>query len=248
MSVIDRTIPCVLLLVVTLTANCHSAEPEPAPTRTYNNRLRLLQNPPPLLADYPQFVAPVRELRRFEAAPIVTDEHANLSVRAWRFSYNARGIIEMPNHLKAAETAVIMVHPWGIDDGQGWDTPQPAGVADFCTIEKNHLAAEHTRSVINPLLKRLRGRVQHVMYSLPGSGSNPRCFTALSGRSRPPNNARPEPGSSPGNSNRSTITASLCPPLPLSKSQPVIDYFRQFPGLDAGPRYNNAGFWNQRSP
>ena len=66
------------------------------------------------------------------------DEDADLDVRAWRFSYNARGIIEMPNRLRAAETAVIMVHPWGIDDGQGWKTPEPAGVCDFCTPDKNH--------------------------------------------------------------------------------------------------------------
>src|SRR5205807_424955 len=31
--------------------------------------------------------------------------------------------------------------------------------------------------------------------------------------------------------------------LTLSRDKPVADYFRQFPGLDAGPRYNNAGFW-----
>ena len=28
----------------------------------------------------------------------------------------------------------------------------------------------------------------------------------------------------------------------------MIDYFKQFPGLDAGPRYNNAGFWNLPIP
>jgi len=28
----------------------------------------------------------------------------------------------------------------------------------------------------------------------------------------------------------------------------VIDYFRQFPGLDAGPRYNRAGFWDLPIP
>lgn len=57
-------------------------------------------------------------------------------MRAWRFSYNARGIVEMPNRLQAKATAVIMVHPWGIDDGQGWNTPEPAGVCDFCTPDK----------------------------------------------------------------------------------------------------------------
>src|SRR5206468_3177348 len=105
--------------------------------RVYENRLTLLENPPPLLADYPEFVEPVRELRRYEASLLVDDEGADLSVRAWRFSYNARGIIEMPNRLRSEQTAVIMVHPWGIDDGQGWRTPEPAGVADFCTLEKN---------------------------------------------------------------------------------------------------------------
>src|SRR5262245_1673650 len=84
-------------------------------TRTYENRLTRLKDPKPLLADYPDFVAPVKDLTRYEAPPIVVDEGADLEVRAWRFSYNARGIIEMPNRLRAAETAVIMVHPWGID-------------------------------------------------------------------------------------------------------------------------------------
>ena len=68
----------------------------------------------------------------------------------------------------AAHTAVIMVHPWGIDDGQGWNTPEPAGVADFCTPAKNALAGRHTREVVNPFLKRLRGKAAFVMYSLPG--------------------------------------------------------------------------------
>jgi hypothetical protein len=36
--------------------------------------------------------------------------------------------------------------------------------------------------------------------------------------------------------------------LSLSKDRPVVDYFKQFPGLDAGPRYNNAGFWDLPIP
>src|ERR1043166_5387503 len=84
---------------------------EETATRTYDNRLRLLDSPAPLLSDYPEFVEPVRELRRYEAPLLVDDSKADLSVRAWRFSYNARGIIEMPNRLCATQTAVIMVHP-----------------------------------------------------------------------------------------------------------------------------------------
>src|SRR5207247_813996 len=53
-------------------------------------------------------------------------------------------------------------------DGQGWRTPEPAGAVDFCTPEKNHLAGKHTRTVINPFLKALRGKVGFVMYSLIG--------------------------------------------------------------------------------
>ena len=123
----------------------------------------------PILADHPEFVEPVREVARFEAPVLVDDPGADLDVRAWRFSYNARGIIEMPNRLRADRTAVIVVHPWGIDDGQGWKTPEPNGVCDFCTPAKNQLAARHTREVINPFLKSLRGKVGLVMYSLPGT-------------------------------------------------------------------------------
>ena len=36
--------------------------------------------------------------------------------------------------------------------------------------------------------------------------------------------------------------------LTLSKQTPVRDYFRQFPGLDAGPRYNSKGFWDLPIP
>ena len=106
------------------------------------------------------------ETRRFAAPTLVEDEAADLHVRAWRFSYNARGIIEMPNRLRAKHTAVIVVDPWGIDDGQGWATPQTAGVADFSTVEKNKLAARYTREVIAPFLQRLRKHVALLMNSM----------------------------------------------------------------------------------
>ncbi len=135
-------------------------------------RLRPIVDAKPLLGDYPEFIEPVREVARFEAPLLVADQGADLHVRAWRYSYNARGIIEMPNRFRAADTALIMVHPWAIDDGQGWKTPEPNGVCDFCTPTKNHLAARHTREVINPFLKSLRGKVAFVMYSLPGPGDS----------------------------------------------------------------------------
>src|SRR5438552_3279253 len=36
--------------------------------------------------------------------------------------------------------------------------------------------------------------------------------------------------------------------LSLSETKPVVDYFKQFPGLDAGARFNNAGFWELPIP
>jgi len=126
--------------------------------RAYDNRVTPVVNPKPLLADHPEFVEPIREAGRFEAPMLVDDKDADLDVRAWRFSYNARGIIEMPNRLRAARTAVIVVHPWGIDDGRGWKTPEPAGVAFACTPEKNRICREHMKQVVDPFLNLYEAR------------------------------------------------------------------------------------------
>src|SRR5262245_27140713 len=128
-----------LVFVVLVLAAGGSAAPvqDQPETRVYENRLTPIQDPPPLLADYPDYVEPIRTGPRFEAPLLIDDPGADLEVRAWRFSYNARGIIEVPNRLNAKKTAIIAVHPWGIDDGQGWRTPEPNGVAFQCTLSKN---------------------------------------------------------------------------------------------------------------
>src|ERR1051325_8402744 len=65
---------------------------------TYQNKLTPIKHPKPLLADHPEWVEPIRETNRWESPAIVNDADADLHVRAWRWSYNARGIIELPNH------------------------------------------------------------------------------------------------------------------------------------------------------
>lgn len=218
--------------------------------RVYTNRLKPIENPTPLLADYPEFFEPITEQAHFEAPPIIVDDQSDLHVRAWRFSYNARGIIEMPNDLKASQTAVIMVHPWGIDDGQGWITPEPAGVADFCTKEKNHLAARHTRDVVRPFINGLRGKVASVLYSLPGSNDPIRRKLYRSFTDRPTETQRTEGA----RELKAKLTSfryqgePLTDKLALSKDKPVFDYFEQFPGLDAGAKFNNQGFWQLPIP
>lgn len=223
---------------------------EPTASRVYRNDLKRIANPQPLLADHPEFFEPIIEQAHFEAPPLVVDDAADLHVRAWRFSYNARGIIEMPNHLDAKRTAVIMVHPWGIDDGQGWNTPEPAGVADFCTVEKNHLAGRHTREVIRPFINSLRDRVGCVMYSLRGD-RDPIRNKLYRSLTRTPTAEERAAGQQELKTKLQSfryIGGSLVPELTLSASNPVSDYFRQFPGLDAGPKYNNTGFWDLPIP
>jgi hypothetical protein len=218
--------------------------------RIYENRLIRLDKPKPLLADHPAFVEPVRESVRYEAPVLVDDKDADLHVRAWRFSYNARGIIEMPNRLRAAHTAVIMVHPWGIDDGQGWKTPEPAGVCDFCTPEKNALSARHTRQVINPFLKSLRGKAAFVMYSLPGD-EDPIRRKLYRSFTRKPTEAERAQGARELKDKLTSFNykgQALQPKIGLSADRPVIDYLRQFPGLDAGAKYNGAGYWDLPIP
>jgi nicotinamidase-related amidase len=234
-----------LLALVLLVGNTLAQE-----TRRYENRLTPIKDPKPLLADHPDFVEPIREEARFEAPALVDDEEADLRVRAWRFSYNARGIIEMPNRLRASETALIVVHPWGIDDGQGWKTPEPAGVCDFCTPAKNALAARHTREVVNPFLKALRGKAALVMYSLPGDEDPVRKKLYRSFEGRPTKEQR-EQGAKELKEKLNGfkfVGQPLPKELTLSKDRPVADYFKQFPGLDAGARFNNAGFWDLPIP
>lgn len=237
------------VLAVLLTATVALAEDRPK-SRVYENRLTPILNPKPILADHPEWVEPVREVSRFEAPTLVDDEGADLEVRAWRFSYNARGIVEMPNRLRVSATAVIMVHPWGIDDGQGWNTPEPAGCADFCTPIKNKLAAKHTSEVIDPFLKSLRGKVKLVMYSLPGD-EDPIRHKMYRSFTHTPTASERAKGTEELKAKLTSFSykgEELPKKLTLSHDRPVVDYFKQFSGLDAGAKFNNAGFWNLPIP
>jgi len=227
-----------------------AGEGVPEGAKTYENRLTPIVDPRPLLADYPEFVAPIREAARFEAPPLIDEPGADLEVRAWRFSYNARGIIEVPNRLRADRTAVIVVNPWGIDDGQGWRTPEPAGVAFQCTPEKNAIALDHAAEVVDPFLESLRGRVALIAYSLPGTEDPIRRKLYRSYRGRPSEAERREGAAAlkaklDGFSYRGEpLPASF----PVSAETPTIDYFRAFSGLDAGPKYDPEGFWGLPIP
>ena len=240
----------ILIAVAITLATATSVFSEDASTKVYENKLTEIKDPKPLLADYPEFVQPVVETTRYEAPMLVDDENGDLDVRAWRFCYNARGIIEMPNRLDAKHTAVIVVHPWGIDDSQGWRSPEPAGVSDMCTPEKNRLSARHTEQVIDPFLKKMRERVGLVVYSLPQNEMPVHAKLYRSIRKTPTAAEREE-----GRRELKQILSNFPyrgQPLPaklnLSRTSTVKDYFRQFPGLDASARYEGAGFWDLPIP
>jgi Isochorismatase family len=243
-----RLLRFVALAGIGFAAAAHAGED--SSTRIYENRLKPTADPRPILADFPQFVEPVREVARFEAPTLIDDPGADLEVRAWRFSYNARGIIEVPNRLRANRTAVIVVHPWGIDDGQGWRTPEPAGVAFQCTPAKNKIVVDHAGTVINPFLKSLRSKVRLVAYSLPGTEDPIRKKIYRSFRRQPSEKEREQ-----GQGELKTKLASFAyhgqsvpASLTVSADRPTIDYFKQFPGLDAGPAYEGPGFWELPIP
>jgi hypothetical protein len=219
--------------------------------RLYENRLKPIADPRPILGDYPQFVEPVREVARFESPLLLDDPNSDLEVRAWRYSYNVRGIIEVPNRLRSNLTAVIVVHPWGIDDGQGWRTPEPAGVAFQCTPVKNKVVLDHAAKVINPFLKTMRNELSLLVgYSLPGTEDSIRRKIYRSLRRQPSNQERRDGERELKEKLASFRYQGQAIPslLSVSSEAPIASYFKQFPGLDSGPGYDGRGFWELPIP
>lgn len=212
----------------------------------YQNRLKLLRKAPPILADYPEFIAPLECDRRYLAPPLVGDAQGNLAVRAWRYWYNARGIVETENLLGSRAVAIVVVHPWGVDDGRGLQTPEPAGCAFFCTKEKNELCHKHIAQVLNPFLRRLRNQVGLIAYSLPGKEDAIRKLLYASIGTEPDelNPARGEQMLRERLAAARSCGAALVEALELDESVPVRSYLDLTPATDAQGPYNGPDFWS----
>jgi len=225
----------------------HAGEPQ---ALQYLNDLQPLDAPPPLLADHPSYVEPLVCERRFLAPPVVADAEADLKVRSWRYWYNARGIVEMENRLSARATAILMVHPWGLDDGHGLRTPEPAGCAFFCTEAKNRLCLAHIRDVVNPFLARLRGRVAVVGYSLPGVEDDIRRLMYASASTRPDqlDPARGEALLAECLAAHPFAGEALPRTLSLDAAPPLRSYLDATPSTDASDRYNGEAYWDLPMP
>jgi nicotinamidase-related amidase len=88
------------------------------------------------------------------------------------------------------------------------------------------------------------------MYSLPGDEDPIRKMLYRSFTSKPTKEQR-EQGAKELKAKLNTFVyrgEPLPKGLTLSKDLPVVDYFKQFRGLDAGPRFNGAGFWDLPIP
>jgi hypothetical protein len=218
--------------------------------RTYENKLTPVKNPKPLLADNPEFVEPIYDSNRLASPPLLNDRDADLELLAWRYSYNARGYIQIPNRLTSADTAIIVVHPWGLEDGQGWRMPQPAGFV-FGSPEMLKNVTKQIKTALRPFIDSLRDRVPLVMYSLPGNEDPIRRKMYRSIRAAPSKADRVAGAKELNallNSFQYDNRGSIAPTLSLSTETPVVDYFAQFPGGDAGDHYNGPGYWSLPIP
>ena len=223
------------------------------PTAQYKTELRELKNAPPIFADYPNFVQPLKNKKRFIANRLIDDAYGRINVRAWRFSYNVRGIVDIPNRIRGDRTAIVVVHPWGIDDGQGWKTPEPAGVSFFCTPTKNRLYHQHVAKVLNPWLKKMRSQVRIVSFSLPGKSDPIRRKLYRSVYSIPKKKQRLQAAKEL----KSKLKSFRYQGQPIqpqirfqanSKVPKATQYFLAFPGLDGQDRFNGKGFFQLPIP
>lgn len=252
---LSTTSPTLVLSAWLIAALAPAAEPAPAAARPpapriYTHALEPVAHPEPILADLPAFTAPLGDERRLQGPPLVADEGADLSVRAWRYSYNIGSIVEFSNRLAASRTAVIVVHPWGLEDGQGWRVPAPAGFA-FGSQAMIRSAADQMRTAIRPFLDALRSRAGLVIYSLPG-GEDPvrkKLYRSIRGRPTAADVVAGQKELAQALASHAYTGLGEVPrTIELSRDTPVTDYFRSVTGGDAGAHFNGAGFWDLPIP
>ncbi|MEA1952695.1 MAG: dockerin type I domain-containing protein, partial [Planctomycetota bacterium] len=95
----------------------------------------------------------------------------DLTLSAWRYSDTAGGIVKSENVLASEQTALIVVNPWGIEDGQGWGFPQAynqSGYAFMGLLPDNIHYNSQLDDVVKGFVDSTRGRVPLVMYGMPG--------------------------------------------------------------------------------
>ena len=169
-----------------------------------------IDNPKPILNDWPanaqvdwtQYVEPIApdEFARYEGPAVVNDPDGDMTIRAWNYMPNVPeqggpGIVETVNVVDSKKTAVILVHPWGIEDGQGWGNPQAYnryGYAFEGLYQDNLLYLDHVDENVRPFLDSMRDTVKLIGYSLPGNPDSTRNKLYRDYDSRPTEEQRAE--------------------------------------------------------
>ena len=134
--------------------------------------------------DWTEYYEPIPpgEFNRFQGPAAVNTPGGKMTVRAWRYmaevpDHGVPGIVESVNVLDTEKTAVILVHPWGLEDGQGWAGPQAYnlyGYAFHGLLQDNLLGLKHVDDLIKPFVDSMRDEVALVGYSLPGTPDSTR--------------------------------------------------------------------------
>ena len=201
----------------------------------YENTLTPVYDKPVIFNDHPFYVLPFVPDVVYNGPPVVTDDGADIEVQSFRFSYNARGTVITKNKLRGANTAVIAVHFWAVDDGVNISTTEPNGALFFCTPEKNKIAHNHIKEIVFPFIESMRGRVRFTGYSMSDGEDELRKKYNRSISNKIENK---EPYINAG---EKFIGSPLPSAFDLPKDgRALYNYFNSFPGLDA-EEYYNAG-------
>ena len=117
--------------------------------------------------------------------------------------------------------------------------------------EKNLLLNQHIAEVINPLLTALRPRVGPGAVQLAGQGrsDSQETLSFVPWRTDRRRSARTAPHNWPRDlADFDYRGRDLPAAFELSSDLPVVDYFRQFRGLDPTAPFNHEGFWDLPIP
>ncbi len=248
----------VLLLILALFASsCDSPEKEVSMDQSetlyneadfiYSNEL-VKSKGVTLFKDWPEYVQPLKQDYVYTAPELINDPGADLLVKAFRYSYNARGVVIVPNKLNGKNTAIIVVHPWGVDDNLGYSPPEPAGIALFCTPEKNKVYQKHVKDVLVPFLDAMRDHVRFVGYSLTGTEDEIRKTMYKSIDNKTINTKSGLEKFKAFKNSKNLMGKPVIRDFKLSRGRrTLLEYFNIFVSTDSSSHYNGE-FWEVPMP
>ncbi len=138
-----------------------------------------ISDPDIILGDWPQYVDAIEQADypHYQGPALVDTPGGDLAVRAWQYSSTLDAIVESNNVLASEQTALIVVNPWGIEDGQGWDFPKtynPSGHAFLGILPDNEHYNNQLHDAVKGFVDDTRGRVPLLLYGMPGSADSTR--------------------------------------------------------------------------